>query len=350
MNARKGHRRKLAALAILGLIVGVFGAVHASTPDDSYDGMRLQADNDLFSGQHHDRDYTGGLALTLSGERAREGSLSLDPLLARVDEIVGVPERAQALFARQVGFIAFTPKDLKTSTAMQDDRPYASLFFASNGRMSVAVDQRSAWFSSLTIGALGLPLAKDLQNGIHSVVGSDQARGYSHQISAGGEPTARYALAYQQLLFANPDGNLDVKATLQGGVGFLTNASAAVSLRYGLTGSPWWSSTPELADYMSAPVPMSQHTGRLDIYLFTGARIEARAYNAMLQGQFRHSDVRYASSELEPVIVHAWFGFVTELFARTQLSYTLNYQSAEVRTGRAARDSLWGAVQMTRTF
>ncbi|MET0659849.1 MAG: lipid A deacylase LpxR family protein [Steroidobacteraceae bacterium] len=350
MNARTSHRRKLAALATWGLILGTFGVVHANTPDDAYDGVRLQADNDLFSGRHRDRDYTGGLAVTLSGERARTGSLSLDPWLARMDEIVGVPEGAQTLFARQIGFIAFTPQDLKTSMAMQDDRPYASLFFVANGRMSVAADQRSAWFSSLTVGALGLPLAKDLQNGIHSLVGSDQARGYSHQISAGGEPTARYTLAYQQLLFANPGGTLDVKATLQGGVGYLTNASAALLLRYGLSGSPWWSSTPELADNMSPPVPMSQHAGRMNTYFFTGARIEARAYNAMLQGQFRHSDVRYASSEVEPVIVHAWFGFVTELFAHTQLSYTLNYQSAEVREGKAARDSLWGAVQMTRQF
>jgi hypothetical protein len=86
------------------------------------------------------------------------------------------------------------------------------------------------------------------------------------------------------------------------------------------------------------------------MYFFVGARVKARAYNAFLQGQFRDSVVEYSYSELEPVLAEAWMGFVTQLMNQTQISYSINYQTAEIRDGAAARDALWGAVQLTHTF
>jgi hypothetical protein len=86
------------------------------------------------------------------------------------------------------------------------------------------------------------------------------------------------------------------------------------------------------------------------MFFFVGARLKARAYNAFLQGQFRHSDVTYTSAELEPLLAEAWVGFVVPLFAQTQLTYALNYQTAEIREGPASRDALWGAVQVTHVF
>ena len=40
---------------------------------DQPTAARVQIDNDLFAGRDRDRDYTGGFAVTLSGERARDG-------------------------------------------------------------------------------------------------------------------------------------------------------------------------------------------------------------------------------------------------------------------------------------
>ena len=45
-------------------------------------GVRLQIVNDLFAGGERDRDYTGGMSITLSVTAARNVLLSLDPLLA----------------------------------------------------------------------------------------------------------------------------------------------------------------------------------------------------------------------------------------------------------------------------
>ena len=320
---------------------------------EGVDALRVQIDNDLFAGDEKDRDYTGGMSITISGERARDGWLSLDPLLRRLDNLSDAGthgDETNVHYARQIGLLAFTPSDTLVKEVQPDDRPYASLLFLSNGRVSVDANDRGAWTSSLTVGVLGLSLSERLHSAVHELVGSERPLGYDHQISAGGEPTARYTLARQKLWIADPSGLVDVKTTVQGSVGFLTETSASISLRAGRFNSPWWGFAPELTDYMSAPVPSESYRGGREVYVFAGARVKARAYNAFLQGQFRHSDVHYSSDEIEPLLAEAWVGVVTQVLDQTQLSYALHYQTAELRDGPASRDSLWGAVQLTHAF
>jgi hypothetical protein len=349
---------QMLALAVLAAVL-VLPVSHAQAQDDAWrtwaperqiSGARIHIDNDLFTGRELDRDYTGGVALTLSGTAARGSFASLDPLLVRLDGLFEGTPAASVRHARQIGLMVFTPSDILTKQAQHDDRPYASLLFASNGRMRVDADDRGAWFSSLTVGALGLGLSQSLHDAVHEVVGSESPRGYDHQISAGGEPTARYAVARHKLLFADATGRVDVKTTVQGSVGYLTETSAAISLRLGRFDTPWWSFTPELTDYIAAPAPVESLGRQSEAYFFAGARIKARAYNALLQGQFRHSDVRYSFSEIEPLVAEAWAGVVTQLFAQTEVSYALHFQTAELREGKAARDELWASVQLAHAF
>jgi hypothetical protein len=349
---------KLVALAVLAAAL-VLPVSHARAQEDAWrtwmpereiSGVRLHIDNDLFAGRDLDRDYTGGVALTLSGTAARDGFLSLDPLLTRIDAMVTSSSGTTVRHARQIGLIAFTPSDIVTDEAQQADRPYASLLFASNGQVRIDADDRGAWSSSLTVGVLGLQVTESLQNAIHKVVGSERPQGYDHQISAGGEPTARYSLARHNLWYADPTGRIDVKTTVQGSVGFLTETSAAVSLRVGRFDTPWWSFAPEMTDYIAAPTPIESVGAQREAYFFAGARVKARAYNALLQGQFRHSDVRYSFDEIEPIVAEAWVGVMTQLFPNTELSYALHYQTAELREGKAARDAFWGGVQLAHSF
>jgi hypothetical protein len=319
-------------------------------PERAISSVRVHIDNDLFAIRSLDRDYTGGLAITLSGTAARDGWLSLDPLLTRIDELFEGAPSANARHARQIGLIAFTPSDIVSDEAQQADRPYASLLFASNGRVRVDADNRGAWSSSLTVGLLGLQLSESLHNAVHRAVGSEEPQGYNHQISDGGELTARYMLARQNLWYADPTGHVEVKATVQGSVGFLTETSAAMSMRIGRLDTPWWSFAPELADYVAAPTPKESFGFQWEMYFFAGARVTARAYNVFLQGQFRHSDVQYSYDEIEPIVAHAWIGILTQLFPNTELSYALYYQTAEVRDGKAARDAYWGTVQLAHSF
>ncbi|HEY0938858.1 MAG TPA: lipid A deacylase LpxR family protein [Steroidobacter sp.] len=317
---------------------------------DGVDAVRVQIDNDLFAGDNQDRDYTGGMSITISGERARDGLLSLDPLLRRLDSLSVEERDAEVHYARQFGLMAFTPSNTLVDEVQPDDRPYASLLFVSNGRVQVDADDLGVWTSSLTIGVLGLSVSERLHSAVHELVGSEAPRGYDYQISAGGEPTARYTLARQKLWIADPNGRIDVKTTVQGSVGFLTEASASISMRAGRFNSPWWGFAAELTDYMSAPVPTESYRGGRELYVFLGARVKARGYNAFLQGQFRDSDVRYTSDEVQPLLAEAWIGVVTQILDQTQLSYALHYQTAELRDGPASRDALWGAVQLTHVF
>ncbi len=62
---------------------------------EGVDAVRVQVDNDLFAGDNQDRDYTGGMSITISGDRARDGLLSLDPLLRRLDRFVVNGEETQ---------------------------------------------------------------------------------------------------------------------------------------------------------------------------------------------------------------------------------------------------------------
>ncbi len=353
MGVRIAAFRATALAAALWLAATATASAASSAADTGeIDGVRLQIDNDLFAaGGGHDRDYTGGFALTISGDSARDGLLSLDPVLKWIDAFLLPEGVASVHHARQFGLMAFTPADIESTQPIHDDRPYASLLFTSNGRVSVDADDRSAWSSSLTIGVLGLKAAGGLHSDIHELVGADPVRGYDNQISAGGEPTARYTLARHRLWVANPSATLDVKTTVQGSVGYLTEASAAISVRVGRFNSPWWGFAPELRDYIGAPMPVSaQSGGRPEMYFFTGARLKARAYNAFLQGQFRDSPVEYSYSDIEPLVAEVWVGVVTRIFENTQLSYALNYQTAELRAGEADRSALWGGVQLSHSF
>jgi hypothetical protein len=339
----------------LALLSGTFAAqqVRADIAERDYTGFRLQLDNDLFArGGARDRDYTGGLAVTISGRSAQESRLSLDPALQSLDKLF-IGERSNNSIertARQLGVMVFTPKNTELTRAQPDDRPYASLVFIANGRIRVDPDKTSAWFTSFTIGALGLPVAETLHNAVHDAVGSIRPRGYDNQISAGGEPTARYNVARQKLWMSAPTSTLDVKTTVQASVGYLTETSASISVRAGRFSTPWWSFNPELTDYLAAPAPIAEGSrARSDMFFFAGARVKARAYNAFLQGQFRHSEVRHSANEVEPLIAEAWVGFTSQV-GQTQLSYTLNYQTAEVRSGPASRDYIWGALQISHRF
>ncbi len=350
VRVKQSAKQIWVAIAAALVTSGVAANEAAMDLEPDVSGVRVQVDNDLFAGGQRDRDYTGGFAFTLSGADARDRYLSLDPVLTKLDAFTSPVDAASTHHARQLGMVVFTPRDVLNREAIQNDRPYASLLFTTNARVRVEPDNRTAWSSSVTVGALGLAVTESIHDAVHSIVGSETPQGYDHQISAGGEPTARYTLARHYLVVANPAANVDVKATVQGSVGYLTETSAAVTLRFGRFDTPWWSFAPELTDYIGAPVPVDARRSRPEMYLFAGARVKARAYNAFLQGQFRHSDVKYSFDELEPLLAEAWVGVVTQLFEQTQVSYTLNYQTAEIREGPASRDYFWGAVQLSHSF
>ncbi len=232
---------------------------------------------------------------------------------------------------------------------------FASLVFVTSSEIRVLEGGDRARFSSFTFGMLGLHAAEVIHRGVHKLVGDERPRGWEHQISAGGEPTARYVEAQQWLLNdlqTHRNGLPEVKVTLAGSAGYLTETSVALSTRWGRIQSPWWSFSPELGDYTSAPLaPVSSFSGHnpAEVFAFAGFRLKARAYNALLQGQFRHSDVRVDGNDLAHTQAEAWLGLATT-WSELRITYALRYASAEMNTEPGRRGLIWAGINFERSL
>ncbi len=320
-------------------------------------GLSIAIDNDLFAPTGNDRDYTGGVGLTLSGPQTADYWWSLDPLLGPIDRVLLADRAAHGdssiQHAVQVGYLSFTPQDLRAEQINFADRPYASLLFVTSARHYLAPDANSIRFSGLTLGALGLSFADNLQREVHHIVGGDEPRGYDHQISSGGEPTARYVTGGSRLgaqRLALGSRLLETKTTWELSAGYLTEASYSFAVRLGTINSPWWTFNPERVDYIAQPAPVARRAGLSELYVWAGAKARLRAYNAFLQGQFRDSDHRFAASELNHAIGELWIGITGQFFGGTQMSYAVRYQTAEIRHGIGSRDPVWAGVTISHSF
>jgi hypothetical protein len=333
---------------------------HAAAPvaawRDEYRGWSLALDNDLFAFSENDQDYTGGLAISTSGSHTRTwlgvGSAlgSIDSLLFHRNEEVG---STSVFHSAQVGLLSFTPRDIVTRAVVEDDRPYASLLYTTSVRQYVSADEKSVRQTGLTVGVLGLSLTSDLHGAIHDAVGSETPNGYRHQISAGGEPTARYFISNSKLRLqriALGSGLLELKTTSEISVGYLTETSYAISARVGSIGTPWWTFNPERVDYVAQPSASPGTRSNGEFYFWAGAKVRLRAYNSFLQGQFRDSDHVLSSNEVRHVIGEAWLGLTGQLASGTQMSYVIRYQTAELRDGLGSRDPIWAGVTLTHSF
>ena len=204
------------------------------------------------------------------------------------------------------------------------------------------------------MGVLGTGLAESLQRAVHDVQGGVVPNGWSHQVSDGGEPTARFVLAEQWLLEdgrTSGGASRQTKLTVAGSAGYLTEGSAAISMRWGRIQTPWWRFNPELGDYSPAPVAPTNadSLGGPEFYGFAGARVKLRAYSALLQGQFRHSDVRVASDDIARVQGEVWAG-VMSVFADWQVAYSIHAATREITAKPADRSLVWASVSFTRSF
>jgi hypothetical protein len=319
-------------------------------------GWSLHMDNDLFTPKKQDRDYTGGFAVTFAGTRAQNWPISLDPALNQINRWLTVSdeENSLTLHSLQLGLAAFAPEDLTRSDVNNDDRPYASLVFLANSRVNLQDDGQTAIQSTLTVGVLGTRIAENLQKQIHALTESEPPKGWQHQISNGGEPTLRYTYAHQRLwLVSDGEHHIEVKYSNEGSIGFLTEANSAISVRWGRINTPWWSFAPDRAEYFSQPTTgllNNSATGSSELYVWAGAKVRVRAYNAFLQGQFRDSELTYSWSEIRPVLGEAWLGATKQISPHSRLSWVWRYQSSELRSGNGDRNLLWGSILINRDF
>lgn len=323
-------------------------------------GAGIVFDEHLLTDAARDEDYNGGGEITFSGESGGPIGRALDRALGFVDGRLCPSDRFSApgwgsAYAFAAGLLVFTPRDLSVRGVQSGDRPYASLFFVSAGRRYVLSGSDLAYNSSLTVGMLGLGAAETVQKGLHHLTGSVQPEGWSHQISAGGEPTARYSAARQELIDAYGEGrwNGDTKWTLAGSAGTITEGSIALSTRWGRVESPWWGFTPEQNMYVQETQPLLPSLAEdapTEVFAFAGVRAKVRVYNAFLEGQFRHSDLTYHWGDLNQLLGEAWAGVEVRTSSGWAVQYLARLESPELRSGPGSRTIFWGSIEISRTL
>jgi hypothetical protein len=336
------------------------GVEEVTPSEPSGVGAGIVLDEHLLTNGSRDQDYNGGGEFTFSGEHTGPIGRVLDRALGFIDEKTCPRSRFvspgwELGHAFALGLILFTPRDLRAQQVITGDRPYASLFFLSAGRRYVSADADVAYNSSLTVGMMGLAAAGSVQRALHSLTGSVQPQGWSHQVSAGGEPTIRYSTARQALLREYGEGPLhgDSKWTVAGSVGTVTEASLAFNARWGRVESPWWAFTPEQTMYVQETQPIPPPLGLdspSEVFVFAGARAKLRVYNAFLQGQFRHSDLRYGAGDVNHTLGEAWAGIEWRSSSGWALQYLARWESPELVSGPGSRSFVWGSIEITRTF
>lgn len=310
-------------------------------------------DNDSLISRTRDEDYTAGFAIAYSGNALKNGWYSLDTPLGAINRLVGIDRLwrdSDDTHGFELGMYGFTPNTLSSTEAIEDDRPYASLLYATSTRQHASANTAISWQSSLSIGVLGLSLIGDLQNDVHRLINRRKAAGWSHQISAGGEPTLRYSIARQNLLGANRE-SVQLKSSYQASLGYITEASVSLNVRAGRLSSPWWTFTPQLSNYGEKSTAFSNAQSRATEHFFwAGVALKGRAYNAFLQGQFRHSDVSYSAGELNHLLLEGWMGYTFAWSNGYRVSYSIRGQSSEVEQGQGNRRLLWGGLVLSKTF
>ena len=321
-------------------------AAHAQ---DQHNAWTVGVENDLLAGSQKDADYTGGFSFTMTGSNASSATLSMDSVLGAIDSL-WLPAGGRAPSTKaglHLGLQAWTPLDKQSSTPIRDERPYASLVSLTSTRMLAGADNEPAWATSLTLGILGAGFADGIHSGVHKLVGSGPGpKGYDHQISQGGEPTVMYALRRQSLLAQSNSGNTryDIKWGVEGSLGYLTEAALSVSGRVGRVNSPWWSLQGERVEFYAPRVTDGE------LFLSYGLTARVRGYNALLEGQFRDSTVTVPRSNLEKLIGTVWLGVTWGISSSSTLSYQMRHQSAEIKSGPAARSYSTGGLYFTSRY
>jgi hypothetical protein len=343
-------------LAIVATACGTSPALAADTPaSETPSRWSVIVENDALTGDTSDRDYTAGFSVALVGAAAQRivkpnyRALEWLDKGLRVDRLHLSERVAHHEDGATMSLLMFTPDDIANPDPIPTERPYANLLSLTHARFSLDSAGDVLHESSFTLGLLGSGVAETLQRGLHRVAGDAIPAGYRYQISDGGEFTARYSVVRRSLLAEGGSrGRFDAHYSLEGSVGFVTEAAVGIGMRWGELGSPWWSAPLQTA-YAARTVPGAfdgRTRGGDDFYLWAGMSLRARFYNALLQGQLRDNELAFASSELEPFVLDAGVG-VTKRFGRVHLGYSVRYHTREIRAGLGARDVVWAGFTIT---
>lgn len=341
------------ALFSIGLMAGLLWVTQAhaqqepETSGQKKEGVQgcffnFQFENDLF-GSGADSHYTHGSRLSVVVPEPASGlsNFSCHPLEGQVETGAGLLrmllDDLLLVDARQrrVSFVLgqnlFTPEDIRTSSLIANDRPYAGWLYAGIGLVAEREtgDRRAVDNFELDIGVVGpAAFGEDVQNFWHrEVINVREAEGWQNQLKNEIGVLALYErkwpFRFQQ---ENSRMGFEVTPSLGGALGNIyTYAAAGGSVR-------WGRNLPN--DYGPPRIQPGLHgSGFFDPepdstfgwYLFAGIEARAVARNIFLDGNtFRDSH----SVDKRPFVGDFQVGFVMN-FQHVRVSFTNIFRSKE---------------------
>jgi hypothetical protein len=197
--------RRLLVLIISLFLNSTFAFADCSTDDQlQFKSYNLRVENDYFNGT--DNNYTSGISLSgvthdLKGDTSVQCLPTITQfntkLLTFLDNDIlkeqnGISKNMYFNLQQRM----YTPTDVKTSTLITNDRPYAGIVELAVGVNERKIDHASSTqvldTKELTLGVIGpASLAKQTQNYWHTALGTFHSYGWDHQLTT--EPALMYA-------------------------------------------------------------------------------------------------------------------------------------------------------------
>jgi len=185
-------------------------------------------ENDVFA--NTDRGYTNGVRLAYTTSETGTPDWVADA--ARAFPLF--PGRAPIRSTFALGQSLYTPKDIKLRDPDPRDRPYAGWLYGSAAVLADSGDRLDKL--ELQLGVVGpYALGEEVQNTVHGIIGSQKARGWSHQLHNEPGIILSYEHTWRGAYAATPFGmGFDLSPYVGASLGnVLTQASVGATARLG---------------------------------------------------------------------------------------------------------------------
>lgn len=310
----------------------------------------LTSENDkYFAGTDHH--YTNGLKLAFLGSTRLDESPDFIRWITRqVPTLRQDAARQNYKVGMALGQDLFTPSVTATAVPDPKDRPYAAWLYASLNFQAVSADGKVLRIAEITVGMVGpAALGRQVQNGVHRMLGDDTAKGWAHQLK--NEPGLILGLEQRRRLFhqdlGSPRFATDLIAQYGLALGNIhTTAYAGPALRIG-----WHLPADFGADLIRASGGDEAPVRSASVYFFVSARGQGVVRNIFLDGNSWRAGPSVAK---RPLVGDLDLGLVGRVALKAgsvhglQFAYIQNYRTNEFY-GQVKPD-VFGSISMSVLF
>ncbi|WP_225765927.1 lipid A deacylase LpxR family protein [Inquilinus sp. Marseille-Q2685] len=320
-------------------------AVITSTPqaprplsEDPGAFISFSLENDVFA--NTDRGYTNGFRFAFTSSE----TWTPDWLATAARAFPLFPDAAPIRSTLSFGQSLYTPKDISRRDPDPNDRPYAAWLYGSAAVLADSGDRLDRL--ELQIGVVGpYAIGEQVQNTVHSIIGSQKARGWKHQLNNEPGVILSYERTWRSLYAAAPLGiGFDLSPYVGASLGnVLTQASVGATARLGFD-------LP--ADYgpprIRPSVPGSDFfipTSGFSWYLFASVEGRAVARNIFLDGNTFEDSPHVTKN---PLVGDLQLGIAIQI-DDIRIAYTHVYRTQEFEEQKN-RFSQYGAFTLSWRF